>query len=102
MRKKAEVDFQILPTAGFCTEYDEPVARVKQVEREFDDYLNEQRAQLRTQRLRYVKISTKRYRIEAPDDVNVPQSFKLSSRKKGFATYTTERVEALLDELVHA
>lgn len=102
MRKKAEVDFQILPAAGFCAEYDEPVARVKQVERDLEDYLNEQRAHLRSQALRYVKISTKRYRIEAPDNVNVPQSFKLCSRKKGFASYTTDRVEALLDDLVHA
>lgn len=60
---------------------------VTDVMEEADEYLRELSKQLKTRAV-YFGTDKKRFQIEVPESVKVPNHFEMTSRRKGFKRYT--------------
>jgi DNA mismatch repair protein MSH6 len=92
---------------GVDDSYDNALDTIARVETHLAQYLESQKAVLRCRDIEYFhnKANAKdRYQIEVPEASckNVPDSYALSSQRKGYRRYTTDESTALVNQLCKA
>jgi DNA mismatch repair protein MSH6 len=92
---------------GVDDAYDNALDTISRLEAQLAQYLESQKAVLRCRDIEYFhnKVNAKdRYQIEVPESAckHVPDSYSLSSQKKGYRRYTTAESTSLLNQLCKA
>ena len=87
-----------VPREGINPDYDRVKLQIREVERELEAYLQDQKKALGCASLEFAHAKS-RYEISAPDNLKVPSSYSFSSMKKGAKRYTTPRSMQLVDKM---
>jgi len=102
---KRNVDFKAArasgvfePKPGLSREYDDCVATKAGVMAELDAFLKDVKASLRVTASYWctVGVGKERYQVEVAESVQVPTTWTLASKKKGFRRYTVPAVKELV------
>ncbi|XP_066999808.2 DNA mismatch repair protein Msh6 [Anabrus simplex] len=101
--EEAQKEGRIIPSSGVDPEYDAVMEELKLVNRELQDYLEEQRRFFGC-KVSYFGSDKKRFQIEVPDSAarKVGNDYELQSQKKGFKRYWTAKTKELLSRLMTA
>ncbi|CAH8574569.1 unnamed protein product [Schistosoma curassoni] len=101
--EKAKNEGRIIPEPGIDPEYDESVSEIKRIVEDMDRFLLKWSKTFGT-RLAYWGTGRNRYQIEIPESLasRVPNSWQLSSQRKGVKRYTCSETQQWLSELTAA
>ncbi|KAH8870833.1 DNA mismatch repair protein Msh6 [Schistosoma japonicum] len=101
--EKAKNEGRITPEPGIDPEYDASVSEIKKIIEEMDKFLMKWSKHFGT-RLVYWGTGRNRYQIEVPESLalRVPNSWQLSSQRKGVKRYTCSETQEWLSELTAA
>ncbi|CAF1018045.1 unnamed protein product [Didymodactylos carnosus] len=102
--KQAKEEGCITPVANVNAEFDQAISDIKDIQKELDDYLKEQKKTLKCQTVKYVDVSKTRYQLEIPDFAckSLNADYEIQSSRKGFKRYHTSEISDLLSKLVEA
>ena len=76
---------------GFSKEFDEAKSALLNHQQEVDGYLKKQRAKFGRD-LKFWGSGNSMYQLEVPDRITMPETYSLSSQRKGFKRYVTEEI----------
>ncbi|VDP43056.1 unnamed protein product [Schistosoma mattheei] len=101
--EKAKNEGRIIPEPGIDPEYDESVSEIKRIVEDMNKFLLKWSKTFGT-RLAYWGTGRNRYQIEIPESLasRVPNSWQLSSQRKGVKRYTCSETQEWLSELTAA
>ena len=101
---QAEASGRIKPQQGTDEAYDNATDKVKQAERDLEDYLISLQSTIRngSKSLKYTSLNKEPYVLEAPDTVEVPSSWESIQGKKGFRRYMTDELKKLSSNMSRA
>ncbi|KAI9298967.1 DNA mismatch repair protein Msh6 [Neoconidiobolus thromboides FSU 785] len=88
----------VVPFAGVEQKYDNIENKIKEVETQFQVYLNEQKKALKNQKLVYKDINREVCLIEAPADLKIPNNWIKVSQTKAVKRYRTPFTIKLVKE----
>lgn len=96
----------IVPKEGADPEYDECCEEIQQIETELQEYLEEQKSQLKCKQIVYWGTKKDdRFQLEIPESAvqsKQPKEYELKSRKKGYKRFHTPTIRDLLARLTRA
>ncbi|KAK6729272.1 hypothetical protein RB195_006365 [Necator americanus] len=97
----AEKEGVIVPQKGHDEEYDNACRSVNLAMQQLDLYRKEQENKLRC-KISYFGSGRNRFQMEIPENVSLPHSYEMKSRRKGFGRYTTEELDDLIEAVFKA
>ncbi|KAH9424362.1 DNA mismatch repair protein msh6 [Dermatophagoides pteronyssinus] len=104
--EKVRKDGHFIPDNGIDDDYDQACKAIVDIEKKFDDYLNEQKLLFKT-RITYVNALKNRYLLEIPDSCTTKiskyqENYELKGSRKGYKRYYTKKLIELIEQLEQA
>lgn len=83
---QARNEGKIIPTSGVCQQYDDALNKIRQNEKNLNEYLNKQKKALKNHDMKFVHVQKLRYVMEIPESAcrNLDDDYELMSSRKGF------------------